>query len=279
MQILSQTPDLRMTLQDARRSGQRIAFVPTMGNLHEGHLQLVQHARELADIVVVSIFVNPLQFNDAEDFRAYPATLARDQQQLQAAGVDCLYTPTVDAIYPYGMVQSVRVEVPGLSDLLCGAFRPGHFVGVTTVVTKLFNLVRPDVAVFGEKDYQQLLLIQRLVTDLALAIDIVGVDTVREPDGLAMSSRNAYLKDAERQQAAALYHVLSELQQQYRQGCRDFAKLEQAAMSGLSEAGFRPEYVAIRRNEDLAEADHDDELRVLAAAWLGSARLIDNLRL
>lgn len=261
-----------------RRAGEGIAFVPTMGNLHAGHLELVRAARGLADRVVASIFVNPLQFNDGADLAAYPRTPEEDRALLHAAGVDALFMPDAAQVYPRGMAAATRVEVPALSGILCGEFRPGHFTGVATVVAALFNMVRPDAAVFGEKDYQQLLIIRRLVEDLRFPIRIEGVATVREEDGLAYSSRNAYLAPPERRRAAELYRALSGVRDAIVGGRRDYSALAEAALRRLESAGFRPEYLGVRRAADLAPAGPDDrELRVLAAGYLGKARLIDNV--
>ncbi|HEY5602194.1 MAG TPA: pantoate--beta-alanine ligase [Gammaproteobacteria bacterium] len=279
---------LREHLHTWRRQELSIAFVPTMGNLHQGHLQLVEAAKPRAEKVVASIFVNPLQFVPGTDFETYPRTLQQDLEQLQSRHVDLVFCPPVAAIYPEGMNVSAKVVVPGLSDILCGEFRPGHFVGVATVVAKLFNLVQPDVAVFGEKDYQQLLVIRRMVDDLCFPVDIIGVETVREADGLAMSSRNQYLSDAERKTAALLSATLMDLVTKVtkRIGHPDaapqhFHDVEQQALRELQTQGFRPEYVKVCFADNLADADiasgSTRELRVLAAAWLGKARLIDNL--
>jgi pantoate--beta-alanine ligase len=259
-------------------AGERIAFVPTMGNLHAGHLALIGEARAHATHVVASIFVNPMQFGPAEDFAAYPRTFEDDSAALEAAGCDLLFAPAVDALYARGLEAQTRVEVPGLSDILCGASRPGHFVGVATVVCKLFNMVQPDVALFGEKDYQQLLVIRRMVEDLAIPIEIRGVRTVREPDGLAMSSRNGYLTAAERQCAPALHAALVDAGAALHAGATVEA-VEEAAAVALRAAGLTPDYVQVCRAEDLAPPGPlDHELVVLAAAFLGRARLIDNLR-
>ncbi len=257
-----------------------IALVPTMGNLHAGHLALVKHAQQQARHVVVSIFVNPLQFGANEDFADYPRTLAQDIEKLEKSGVALLFAPRVADMYPRPLAQTTQVQVPELSDILCGASRRGHFVGVTTVVNKLFNLVQPKVAVFGQKDYQQLLLIQRMVEDLAMPIQILAVPTHREADGLAMSSRNGYLSAAQRAVAPQLYRSLTEVKQHVSQGERDFARLEQTAIAQLQCAGFVPDYVSIRHAQTLATAQTDDhDLMVLAAAKLGKTRLIDNLAL
>jgi pantoate--beta-alanine ligase len=271
-----------------RRNGDTIAFVPTMGNLHEGHLKLVDAAGEQAGKVVCSIFVNPLQFAPGSDFESYPRTLQQDIEKLKAHRVDLLFCPSDKTIYPDGMAVSTKVTVPGLSDILCGASRPGHFDGVTTVVAKLFNLVQPDVAVFGEKDYQQLLIIKRMVDDLFFPVHIVGVETSRETSGLAMSSRNNYLSDNERQSASALYETLQwvagQVKQQGEISAEGVNTLENDAIERLKDAGFKPDYVRICDAETLSSPNESSpiaanhrSLRVLAAAWLGKARLIDNV--
>ena len=269
--------DLR-TQVDAWRRGGNVAFVPTMGNLHEGHLSLVRAARALADRVVVSVFVNPLQFGAGEDFDRYPRTMQRDAEQLEGEGTDLLFAPSVRTMYARPQAEQTRVEVPRLSHLLCGATRTGHFVGVATVVGKLFNMVQPDVALFGKKDYQQLMVIRRMVEDLAFPVRIVGVDTIREPDGLAMSSRNGYLTADERAIAPGLYQVLKDAANRLKSGGDDFVMVERAASEALDGRGFRTDYVAVRRAEDLAEpVTGDRDLVILAAAHLGRSRLIDNL--
>ncbi len=279
MEILRDPGAMRAAVQRLRGGGHTLAFVPTMGNLHAGHLALVAAARRHAEVVVASIFVNPLQFNDPADYAAYPRTFEEDVAALGEAGVAAVFAPAPGSIYARAPGRNTRVIVPGLSDTLCGLFRPGHFAGVATVVCKLFNIVRPDVAVFGEKDYQQLLLIQRLVEDLDLAVDIVPVPTVRERDGLAMSSRNRYLDEAERRRAPVLYRSLCEAAAALEAGRKDYAALEAAGMAAVAAGGLRPEYFSIRRAGDLALPHPGDrELIVLAAAWLGSARLIDNVR-
>ncbi len=261
-----------------RRDGERIAFVPTMGNLHAGHMSLVARARELADRVVVSIFVNPLQFSAGEDLSAYPRTPEEDAALLQAAGVELLFLPEEAEIYPRGREGVTFVEVPGLSDLLCGASRPGHFRGVATVVAKLFNIVQPDVACFGEKDFQQLAVLRRMVAELDMPVEMVGVPTLRESDGLAMSSRNGYLTAEERQTAPALYQTLQTLAERLRSGESDYSLLQREGASTLEKAGLRPDYLEIRRSDDLLPPRGGErELAILAAAWLGRARLIDNL--
>lgn len=269
---------LRGRLDAWRREGARIAFVPTMGNLHEGHLDLARAAGERADRVVASIFVNPLQFGPGEDFAAYPRTLADDLDRLAGTPCDVVFAPTEADMYPHGREGTTRVEVPGLSEILCGASRPGHFSGVATVVAKLFHLVQPDLAVFGQKDYQQLAIIRRMVAELDFPLEIQGVPTRREADGLAMSSRNRYLSAAERQVAPALHAALQAAADRLRQGERDYVALQHAGMDNMRSAGMAPEYFEVRRQGDLAPpARSDRNLVVLAASKLGRARLIDNV--
>ncbi|MGH8378442.1 MAG: pantoate--beta-alanine ligase, partial [Gammaproteobacteria bacterium] len=251
MLTLHSTTELRDCINRWRYTGQRIALVPTMGNLHAGHMRLVEHARKHAKQIVVSVFVNPLQFGPSEDFKSYPRTLEEDKAKLIGATADLLFAPSVDEMYPGDQERITRIDVPGLSDILDGKFRPGHFQGVATVVAKLFNMAQPDVAVFGEKDYQQLALIRRMVADLSMPVEVIGVPTVREPDGLAMSSRNQYLTPAERALAPALYRTLQEVAQALIQGRRDFETLESEAASKLSE-GFRLDYVSIHAAHTLA---------------------------
>lgn len=278
MIVVETIPELRREIAALRRQGKRIVFVPTMGNLHAGHLKLVQVAREHADAVVASIYVNPLQFGPKEDLAAYPHTPGEDKKALAAEKTDLLFMPTDAEIYPRGLDVMTKVEVPALGDILCGQFRPGHFRGVTTVVNRLFNLVQPDVAVFGKKDYQQLLLIKLMVTDLGMPIEIVGVDTVREADGLAMSSRNKYLSTVERETAARLYAGLCGLRDRLIKAGKTVAGIETDTLRELETAGFRPDYVSIRRAVDLGEpGPQDRQLVILAAAWLGRTRLIDNV--
>lgn len=276
MKLVTRITEMQALARQWREAGQRIAFVPTMGNLHAGHLALVEQAA--ADRVVVSIFVNPLQFNEPDDFADYPRTLDADRQRLADYPVDAVFAPDETELYPAGRDATTRVEVPLLSDILEGAARPGHFRGVTTVVAKLFHCVLPDVALFGEKDFQQLLVIRRMVADLDFPIEIIGCPTVREPDGLAMSSRNARFSAEERRRAPHLYRVLTGIRDRIRQGARDFAALEQQARRELETAGLEPEYVAVRRAADLAGPRAGDELVIVAAARLGATRLIDNLR-
>lgn len=273
---------LRRQIGAWRASGEQIRLVPTMGNLHRGHIRLVEQARQLTGSgrVIVTIFVNPLQFGAGEDFASYPRTLEQDRQLLQAAGADLLFVPSETVMYPKGRQGHTEVTVPGISNKLCGAHRPGHFTGVATVVCKLFNQVRPDVALFGEKDFQQLLVIRRMVADLDLAVEIIGVPTVREESGLALSSRNQYLGAEEKVRAAELYRTLRSVADALGRGDGDYAALEGQAIHRLAQAGFVPDYVSIRRSDDLHLPGADDRsLVILAAARLGKARLIDNLRL
>ena len=281
MQILNTIAELRAQVTAWKRAGERVAFVPTMGNLHPGHIRLVERARELAPRTVASIFVNPMQFGANEDYAGYPRTLENDGRQLQAAGLDLLFAPPLTEIYPRPLEQMTQVAVPELPAVLCGVSRPTHFNGVTTVVTKLFNQVQPDVAVFGEKDWQQLLLIRRMVIDLDMPVEIVGVPIVREADGLAMSSRNGYLSVQERAIAPTLYAILQATAERLQRGERDYAGLEAEAKMRLAAANFRPDYFEIRGSNDLQRPTEEtqaiSDLRIFAAAWLGRARLIDNL--
>ncbi|OGI50078.1 MAG: pantoate--beta-alanine ligase [Candidatus Muproteobacteria bacterium RIFCSPHIGHO2_12_FULL_60_33] len=269
---------LREQIARLRQSDKRIAFVPTLGNLHAGHMRLMQEARHHAQAVVASIYVNPLQFGQNEDFDSYPRTPSHDKVALLSAGVDLLFRPAESEMYPHGRAAQTVVEVPGLSDELCGAFRPGHFRGVTTVVNRLFNLVTPDVAVFGKKDYQQWLLVRLMTADLGLPVEIIGVDTVREPDGLALSSRNNYLSPDERKVAPHLYEALGTLRDRFRDKGLALETVEENAIMELEADGFRPDYVSVRRQQDLQKPGPDDrQLVALAAAWLGQTRLIDNV--
>ncbi len=276
MQTLHAIAPLRQRVRAWREEGKQIAFVPTMGHLHRGHMALVERGRQIADRLVVSIFVNPLQFGPSEDYARYPRTLERDALMLAEAGVDLLFAPSVEEMYPHREAHT-RVVVPGLSEILCGASRPGHFEGVTTVVAKLFNLVQPHVAVFGEKDYQQLLIVRRMVEDLGMPVEIAAVPTVREADGLAMSSRNSYLTPEERRIAPFLYQTLLALARRLQGGEEAYPEMEREAERALEGRGFRPEYVRILTPELTPPAPGEGAFRVLAAAWLGKARLIDNL--
>ena len=278
MIVVETIPALRREIAALRRAGKRIAFVPTMGNLHAGHLKLVQIARQHADVVVASIYVNPLQFGPKEDFGAYPRTPDDDKKALETEKTDLLFMPTDAEMYPRGLDVMTKVEVPALGDILCGQFRPGHFRGVTTVVNRLFSLVQPDVAVFGKKDYQQLMLIKLMVADLGLPIEIVGVDTMREADGLALSSRNNYLSPAERQVAPKLYATLRDVCDRILKEGGVRSGIETDTLHALETAGFRADYLSVRRAADLGEPGPQDKaLVILVAAWLGRTRLIDNL--
>ncbi|BDY06435.1 pantoate--beta-alanine ligase [Ferrimonas sp. YFM] len=278
MQTISDIHRLHQQLKQWRSQGQTIAFVPTMGNLHSGHLLLVKEAKQRADRVVVSIFVNPMQFGAGEDLDAYPRTLEQDQASLVDLGADLLFTPTPDLLYPKGLENQTFVEVPGISMLYCGESRPGHFRGVATVVCKLFNLVQPDLALFGMKDYQQLAVIRTMVRDLNMPIEILGIETVRDNDGLALSSRNGYLSADERQLAPELKRTLDWMAEKLKEK-NDLRALEQQAAERLNSAGFSTDYIHICHAHSLEKAGSDDrELVILAAAQLGRARLIDNLR-
>ncbi|KEA64903.1 Pantoate--beta-alanine ligase [Marinobacterium lacunae] len=278
MQTVSTIAELRARLNAERASGKRIALVPTMGNLHRGHLRLVESAVANADFVVASIFVNPLQFGPNEDLERYPRTLAEDQAQLEAFGCNLLFAPTEAEVYPKGRGGQTFVEVPGISDLYCGASRPGHFRGVTTIVNKLFNLIQPDVAVFGCKDYQQLHVIRRMVEDLSMPVELIGVGTERAENGLALSSRNGYLTEEELSVAPALYATLCDLRSALIAGERDHDTLIEHAQNHLERAGFLRDYIHILRRSDMLTADtRDTQLVIIAAAYLGAARLIDNI--
>ena len=266
-------------LRDWRREAGSVAFVPTMGNLHEGHLALVREAAKRADNVVVSIFVNRLQFGQGEDFDRYPRTLEQDAAKLAGEGVAVLFAPSEQELYPH-VAQQYNVVPPHLQNELCGAFRPGHFRGVATVVAKLFNIVEPDYACFGKKDYQQLAILQGMAADLNFRVEIVPVDIGRAADGLALSSRNQYLSEAERKQAPQLYRELQAVARSVKNGNRDYAALEQQAAANLKQAGWQVDYVEIRHAGNLQVAHvGDSELVVLAAARLGNTRLIDNIEI
>ncbi|KGU87390.1 pantoate--beta-alanine ligase [Pseudomonas mediterranea] len=280
MNTVKTVRELRAAVARARSEGKRIAFVPTMGNLHSGHVALVTKAAQRADFVVTSIFVNPLQFGAGEDLDKYPRTLAADQEKLLQAGCHLLFAPSVEEMYPDGMAGQTRVSVPQLSEGLCGASRPGHFEGVATVVSKLFNMVQPDLAVFGQKDFQQLAVIRALVHDLNLPIQIIGEPTVRAEDGLALSSRNGFLSPEQRAVAPVVYRSLSSIAEAIRQGQRDFPALVAEQVKQLEAAGMRPDYLEIRHARTLRPAMPEDrDLVILVAAFLGTTRLIDNLHL
>jgi pantoate--beta-alanine ligase len=277
--ILANTrQELLEQLADWRQHDDRIALVPTMGNLHAGHLSLVELAREHAERVVVSIFVNPTQFSEDEDYADYPRTLERDTRRLKKPAADLIFVPDVDTMYPFGVKDATTVCVPRITDNFCGASRPGHFDGVTSVVARLFALVQPDVAIFGQKDYQQQLVIRHMSQDLNLPVKIITGETVREKDGLAMSSRNQYLSEEDRAKAPTLFKVLSAVGTDLQSGRRNFEELEAKSVAKLSDAGFAVDYFSVRRALNLEIPDRDcDELVVLAAVRLGRARLIDNI--
>ena len=278
MRTVHSLKELRRILKAYRQQEKTIALVPTMGNLHEGHISLVRKASEAADVVVTSIFVNPMQFGANEDLDAYPRTLAEDQDKLAPAGNTLIFAPSVSEIYPEGLANQTKVIVPEVSEGHCGASRPGHFEGVATVVTMLFNMIQPDIAFFGEKDFQQLAVIRKMTLDLMMPIEIIGAPTVREEDGLAKSSRNGYLSEEERAIAPVVYKTLTHAAQQLEAGNSDFAALEQEARDTLTTAGLRPDYFNIVNSLTLKPASEaDKELTLLVAAFLGTTRLIDNL--
>ena len=268
--------ELREQVARWKKAGDRVAFVPTMGNLHAGHLKLIARARSVAARTVASVFVNPLQFGPNEDFERYPRTLPEDRAKLEAAGCDLLFAPDVAEMYPRGREHFTTVSVPGLNAVLDGEFRPGHFDGVATVVSLLFHQVQPDVAVFGEKDWQQLQVIRRMVGDLHMPIEILGHPTARDADGLAMSSRNQYLSSDERRRAPEIHRALVYITEALAAVCRDYVSLQQAAGSRLTSAGFVPQYVEIRAPDLSDPTPEASEWVVLAAAFLGRTRLIDN---
>ncbi|MEQ8232076.1 MAG: pantoate--beta-alanine ligase [Gammaproteobacteria bacterium] len=271
---------LRERVRGWKTEGLTIGLVPTMGNLHAGHISLLERARDIADRTVVSIFVNPIQFGKGEDYERYPSTLADDQEKLGAAGLDLLFAPDLAELYPGGIEEDTRITVPQLSDILCGEFRPGHFSGVATVVAKLLINVQPDFALFGEKDFQQLLVIRRMAHDLLIPVEIIGMPIVREADGLAMSSRNSYLDATQRGTAAVINRTLQAAAERVLGGAAPLAAIEADGAAALAAAGMRPEYFSVRRRADLsAPRAGDRELVILTAAWLGSARLIDNIQL
>jgi pantoate--beta-alanine ligase len=279
MLTVTRIAELRAILQGWRREGSRIGFVPTMGNLHAGHMSLLAAARFRADRVVASVFVNPLQFGPNEDFDRYPRTPVEDAQLLQEARCDLLFLPTVEEMYPEGRDQATRVNVRGLSETLCGAVRPGHFEGVATVVAKLFGIVQPDVAVFGEKDFQQFTIIQRMTQDLSIPVEVVGAATVRAPDGLALSSRNRYLSSDERVIAPVVHAALAAAVLRIDAGDDQWNAIEAAGHAKLTESGLRPDYFAVRDAHTLdTPTAQSRDLVVLAAARMGRTRLIDNLR-
>ncbi len=278
MQLLKKIQDVRSMVSGWHSNKNLVGFVPTMGNLHPGHLQLVRHAKQRVERVIASIYVNPLQFGGSNDFDAYPRTFEQDKLKLEEVGVDMLFAPGNDEMYPRSMERATKIQVPDISDILCGEYRPGHFVGVATIVNKFLNIVQPDVLYLGEKDYQQLLVVRQMVEDLALHVKVEGVATVRETDGLAMSSRNQYLDENQRAIAAQLYRILRDVKKQVAESDMALDLLEEQAMASLNAAGFKPEYVCICDMKTLQPATKStDHKIVLAAAWLGKARLIDNL--
>ncbi|EPJ3204327.1 pantoate--beta-alanine ligase [Salmonella enterica subsp. enterica serovar Derby] len=277
MLIIETLPLLRQHIRRLRQEGKRVALVPTMGNLHDGHMKLVDEAKAQADVVIVSIFVNPMQFDRPEDLVRYPRTLQEDCEKLNKRKVDYIFAPAVEEIYPQGLEGQTYVDVPGLSTMLEGASRPGHFRGVSTIVSKLFNLIQPDVACFGEKDFQQLALIRKMVADMGYDIEIVGVPIIRAKDGLALSSRNGYLTAEQRKIAPGLYKVMSRIGEKLQAGERDLEEIIAIAAQELNEKGFRADDIQIRDADTLLELTESSQRAViLVAAWLGQARLIDN---
>lgn len=278
MQIFHHIQSIREALAEQRESGKRIGFVPTMGNLHQAHIELVKKAQQTCDIVVVSIFVNPLQFGLNEDWDKYPRTFEADATKLRAVNCDYLFYPEEKEMYPNGMADQAKVIVPAMTDVLCGASRPGHFEGVTTVVSKLFNIVQPDEAVFGIKDFQQLAVIRRMVEDLCMPVNIVAGEIFREADGLAMSSRNGFITDEERPKANQLNKSLNWIRDEIKSGSREFAALESQARTQIDAAGFRVDYLSVCNSKTLEPAANDDEeITILGAMYTKGARLIDNV--
>jgi len=282
MQIATTIAEVREKVLEWRGAGRKVGFVPTMGNLHDGHLALCRLARKVTRHYVVSAFVNPMQFGPNEDFNHYPRTPTRDSELLTAAGCDLLFEPDAKEIYPHGHLNATRIDVPGLTDILCGAFRPGHFAGVGSVVARLFNIVQPNLAIFGEKDFQQLAVIRRMVSDLQIPVEIIGAPTVRAPDGLALSSRNQYLSPEERALAPRLYRELvrvAELLKAGQNSREQIARHEAESRAALKEEGFKVEYFSVRSAETLhAPSLSTEQMVILVAARLGRARLIDNVQ-
>jgi pantoate--beta-alanine ligase len=278
MQIFHHVESIRSSLKEQRLQNKRIGFVPTMGNLHDAHIELVKIAQQYCDVVVVSIFVNPLQFGLNEDWDKYPRTFEADTNRLRGVNCDYLFYPDEKEIYPNGMAEQTRVVVPTMTDVLCGASRPGHFEGVTTVVSKLFNIIQPDLAVFGKKDFQQLAIIRRMVEDLCIPVEIIGGEIYREPDGLAMSSRNGFITDDERPKVSVLNRALKQAQQAIESGNKDFFAIEGEAKEKIQSAGFTLDYFNICNSKTLEPAANDDnEITILGAMYTAAARLIDNL--
>ncbi|HCK6546320.1 TPA: pantoate--beta-alanine ligase [Salmonella enterica subsp. enterica serovar Typhi str. CT18] len=277
MLIIETLPLLRQHIRRLRQEGKRVALAPTMGNLHDGHMKLVDEAKARADVVIVSIFVNPMQFDRPDDLVRYPRTLQEDCEKLNKRKVDYVFAPAVEEIYPQGLEGQTYVDVPGLSTMLEGTSRPGHFRGVSTIVSKLFNLIQPDIACFGEKDFQQLALIRKMVADMGYDIEIVGVPIIRAKDGLALSSRNAYLTAEQRKIAPGLYNVMNSIAEKLIAGNRELQEIIAIAEQELNEKGFRADDIQIRDADTLLELTETSKRAViLAAAWLGQARLIDN---
>jgi pantoate--beta-alanine ligase len=280
MNVVETVSDLQAQIKLARAQGKKVGFVPTMGSLHQGHMMLVDKAVEDCDFVVCSIFINPLQFNDIDDLGRYPKTFDADSKLLKAANCDLLYFPSIEEMYPHGQNAQTTVSVPIVSEGLCGDSRPGHFDGMATVVIKLFHMVAPDASFFGEKDFQQLAVIRKMVGDLNLPFDIIGVATCREESGLAMSSRNHFLSPEEKATASNLYRILSEISATIESGKTDYFELCRKGNTELASLGFEPDYLEVRNANTLAPASTEDKsLVILVAAILGKARLIDNLRL
>jgi len=279
MRVITTIAELRSTIKTYKQNNQIVGLVPTMGNLHAGHLDLVAKASAQSDCTVVSIFVNPTQFDKADDLKAYPRTMDEDLSQLDKAGVDIVFSPNPQEMYPHGGLVT-EVDVPNISKLHEGSSRPGHFLGVATVVCKLFNIVAPDIAIFGQKDFQQLSLIRQMVADLDMPIEIIGAPTIRENDGLAMSSRNSRLSEGQRKLAPHLYKTLKQLEKKVVKGGCDYPEAQNEAVDALSEAGFEPDYVLVCNAHTLQTAsDSDQDLVILAAAYLGDIRLIDNIQI
>jgi pantoate--beta-alanine ligase len=279
MKVISDIASLRELVSDCKRTGRSVGFVPTMGNLHDGHLQLVKRAKSHNDIVIVSIFVNPMQFGENEDLDAYPRTIDEDKAKLVNDGVDAVFLPSVSDMYPCGLKAQTYVEVPGITDVLCGASRPGHFRGVATVVSKLFNMVQPDDAFFGEKDFQQLQVIRTMVRDLSMSVNVHGVPTQREKSGLAMSSRNGYLSKEEKATASLIYQEMTKAKGLIEAGHTDFNAIESAIVSNLEAKGFKNDYVSIVNANTLqSPVAGDKHLVIVVALFMGTTRLIDNLQ-
>ncbi|WP_334015804.1 pantoate--beta-alanine ligase [Alteromonas sp. S167] len=279
MKVIDSTAALRELIGDWKRSGLSVGFVPTMGNLHDGHLKLVKRAKAHNDKVIVSIFVNPMQFGKNEDLDAYPRTIEQDKAKLVAEGTDAVFLPSVADMYPAGLDAQTFVEVPGISDVLCGASRPGHFRGVATVVSKLFNMVQPDDAFFGEKDFQQLAVIRTMARDLSMAVTIHGVPTERETSGLAMSSRNGYLSEEEKATASEIYQAMQRMKLAIEKGNKNFDELEASTVADLEEKGFRNDYVKVVNASTFMPASATDaHLVIVVALFMGKTRLIDNIQ-